>query len=181
MVRGSLSKPHCDEELAAELAALRATPQDIEVIAGHLKAMERSTHARDIRQYIVDNWHFHMGIYRAAGSPMLLQMIEQLWAKYSAYTRLAAAEDTSTTLPNHVRALDGLRRRDPMLTRAGIVQDCCDTCEYLRGIIGRTDQDASESVSTSRNTGFTSRSGAFAKLVAPRRRGRRPKNGAAQR
>lgn len=169
------------EGLAAELAALRATPQDIEAIAGHLKAMERSARAQDIRQYIVDNWHFHMGIYRAAGSAMLLQMIEPLWAKYSAYTRLAADEDISTTLPNHARALDGLRRRDPMLARAGIVQDCCDTCEFLLGIIGQKDQGARESFAARRNTGFTSQSGAFAKLVAPRRRGRPPKNGASPR
>jgi DNA-binding GntR family transcriptional regulator len=166
------------EGLAAELAALRATPQAIEEIAGHLKAMEQSSHTRDIRQYIVDNWHFHMGVYRAADSPMLMQMIEPLWAKYSAYTRLAADEDTSTTLPNHARALDGLRRRDPMLTRAGIVQDCCDTCEFLLSIIGQKDHDVRGSFTAKRNTGFTSQGGAFAKLVAPRRRGRPPKNGA---
>ncbi|HEX2887644.1 GntR family transcriptional regulator [Vineibacter terrae] len=169
------------EGLAAELAALRATPQDIEAIAGHLKAMERSAQAHDIRQYIVDNWHFHMGVYRAAGSPMLLQMIEPLWVKYSAYTRLAGDEDTSATLPNHARALDGLRRRDPMLTRAGIVQDCCDTCEFLLSILSRRDGDPRESFAAKRNVGFTSQGSAFAKLVAPRRRGRPPKNGGTSR
>lgn len=171
------------EGLAAELAALRATPQDIESIAGHYKAMERSAHGRDIRQYIVDNWHFHMGVYRAAGSTMLLQMIEPLWAKYSAYTRLAPNEDASATLPNHARALEGLRRRDPILARAGIVQDCCDTCEFLLSVISRKEEDSrsTDSFPAKRTIRFTPQDGAFARLVAPRRRGRPPKNGAGQR
>ena len=167
------------EGLAAELAALRATPQDIEAIAAHFKALERSALACDIRRYIVDNWHFHMGIYRASGSAMLLQMIETLWAKYSAYSRLARDDEAISTLPNHVRMLDGLRRRDPGLARAGVVQDCCDTCEYLLRIIGR-EQDGAGSPAAARAADERPvrpfpQGGALARMMAPRRRGRPPR------
>jgi DNA-binding GntR family transcriptional regulator len=161
------------EGLAAELAALRATPQDIEALGGHYKAMERAATAGNIRQYIVDNRHFHMGIYRASGSSMLMQMIEPLWMKYSAYSRLAADDAPEATLPNHVRALEGLRRRDPVMARAGIVQDCCDTCEYLLRILATpSDSPGIATVHPMR----LPQAGALARLVAPRRRGRPPKN-----
>jgi DNA-binding GntR family transcriptional regulator len=168
------------EGLAVEQAALRATPQDIEAIAGHFKALERSASARNIRQYIVDNWHFHMGIYRASGSTMLVQAIETLWAKYSAYSRLANDDEAIETIPNHVRMLEGLRRRDPVLARAGIVQDCCDTCEYLMRTISSQETAAARNptearVSEQRPVHLLLHGSPLARSMAPRRRGRPPK------
>jgi hypothetical protein len=92
--------------------------------------------------------------------------------KYSAYSRLAADDEPVATLPIHVRALEGLRRRDPVMARAGIIQDCCNTCEYLLQILAApSDNPGIASVHPMR----LPQAGAFARLVAPRCRGRPPK------
>ena len=159
------------EGLAAELASQHASAQAIEELKSHFEDMKRAVQSDDIRLYIAINLKFHMCIYRASGSGTLLSMIETMWAKLSAYNRWAAMEDARGTLTNHARALEGIMRRDAMLARTAIIQDCCDTCEIqLRLLAEHKRQSAAENAPSAQDA--KQADGSLGSLITPRRRGR---------
>ncbi len=163
------------EGLAAELASQHASVQAIEELKGHFEEMKRAIQSDDIRRYIVINLKFHMCIYRASGSGTLLSMIETMWAKLSAYNRWAAMDDARGTLTNHARALEGIMRRDAMLARTAIIQDCCDTCEIqLRLLAEHKRQSATENAQDAPPAQDAAKQadGSLGSLITPRRRGR---------
>jgi DNA-binding GntR family transcriptional regulator len=161
------------EGLAAELAAQRAPARDIEALQGHFEAMREAVHSTDVRRYIAVNLKFHMCIYAAAGAPTLLSMIETMWAKFAAYTRWASTELAIGTLNNHARALEGLMRRDAIMARAAIVQDCCDSCEIQLRLLAEhqleLDRDGGHGTDAEKRQPA---SGSLGSLVVPKRRGR---------
>jgi len=150
------------EGLAAELAAQRATALEIEHLKAHFEAMKQAVLSTDVRRYIAVNLQFHMCIYRAAKSGTLLTMIETICAKFAAYSRWANTDLAIGTLNNHARALKGMVRRDSVMTRTAIVQDCCDTCEIQLLLLREHQLLATES-------------GSLGSLISPKRRGRPPK------
>jgi DNA-binding GntR family transcriptional regulator len=151
------------EGLAAELAAQRVSAGEIEELKVHFEAMQRSIRSTDVRRYIAENLKFHMCIYRAAGAPTLLSMIETIWAKFVAYARWANTDLALGTLNNHARALEGLTRRDAIMARSAIVQDCCDTYEIQLRLL------------TEHEPQFAAERGSLGSMVGPKRRGRPPK------
>lgn len=166
------------EGLAAEQAAQRAAPRDIDELAGHFEVMKRVVRASDIRQYIAINLKFHMTIYRASRSAMLFSMIESIWVKASAYNRLVAIDEAVGTLPNHAQALEALRSRDPIMARAAIVQDCCATCEIQLALLAASQPEADNGAPS--NIAHLVRkaslpAGALGSLVGSKRRGRPPR------
>ena len=166
------------EGLAAEQAAQRASPREIDELAGHFDVMQRVVKTSDIRQYIAVNLKFHMTLYRASRSATLFSMIESVWVKSSAYNRLVAIDEAVGTLPNHARALEGLRSRDPIMTRAAIVQDCCATCEVQLALLAAGEPGAE--IGSQSNVAHLVRkrslpAGALGSLVGSKRRGRPPK------
>jgi DNA-binding GntR family transcriptional regulator len=163
------------EGLAAELASQRASPRQIDELKGHLEAMQQAVQSTDVRHYIAVNLKFHMCIYRASGSAALVSMIETIWAKFTAYNRWAAMEHAIGTLTNHVRAFEGLMRRDAIMTRAAIVQDCCDSCEIQLRLL------AEHQLQTAADNGQglapdaakqNPASGSLGSRIGPKRRGR---------
>jgi GntR family transcriptional repressor for pyruvate dehydrogenase complex len=104
-----------NERLAAERAATRATPEDVEALEDSLAAMQASDGLGSFRQ--ADS-SFHLRIAVAAGSPLLLAAVEEARA---AMFDTADALDYEVTLPATVKAhrkiLDALKAGDA--TRAG--------------------------------------------------------------
>jgi DNA-binding GntR family transcriptional regulator len=163
------------EGLAAELATQRASAREIEELKAHFEAMQQAIPTTDVRRYIAANLKFHMCIYRAAGAPTLLSMIETIWARFVAYARWANTDLALGTLNNHARALEGLTRRDAIMTRAAIIQDCCDTYEIQLRLLAEHEREAAgESgrnlLSEAARQGQAS--GSLGSLVGSRRRGR---------
>jgi DNA-binding GntR family transcriptional regulator len=76
------------EEHAARLAAPRLSDADIEAIGQITRALQTAALAGDDERFLTLNGDFHFTIYRAAGRPHMLQIIEQLWDRSARYRRL---------------------------------------------------------------------------------------------
>jgi DNA-binding GntR family transcriptional regulator len=115
-----------DARVAADLHLLRSTLEPLAVrrAGAHLTETDllllRQLHerfadcvkrgdSRDVRKL---NYQFHMSVYRAAGSPLLLDFIAQLWARVP-FDILSALPDRATTsLREHDAILHALEQRD---------------------------------------------------------------------
>ena len=73
------------EGTAAAWAARAIAPASIALLEEQLDRMERSIPASDTPDYLRANRAFHFTIYRAAGSPTLVSLIEILWLQISPY------------------------------------------------------------------------------------------------
>jgi DNA-binding GntR family transcriptional regulator len=163
------------EGLAAELAAQRASEREIENLRAHFEEMQQALRSTDVRRYIAVNLKFHMCIYRAAGAPTLLSMIETIWAKFAAYTRWASMDLAIGTLNHHARALEGVARRDTIMARTAIIQDCCDSCEIQLRLLAERELEAVGENGPGKSPEAAQQrpvSGSLGSLVGSRRRGR---------
>ncbi len=77
------------EERAAHLAARHLTEQDAKEISSLVRAMEAAGRGLRTDQLVKLDRRLHFTIYRAAGRPHMLRIIEQLWAESEAYSTLA--------------------------------------------------------------------------------------------
>jgi DNA-binding FadR family transcriptional regulator len=112
-------------EIAAE-AAQRATPEDLEEIAGTLTEMQsiiaRGEHSRNADQ------SFHVSIARASGNDVLASIVGELWAgmfsplfhQFSERTRLVRRQDAA--LNEHRAIYAALRTHDALAARAAMRQ-----------------------------------------------------------
>ena len=86
----SLSKAEFDDVLqnrlllegeAAERGALRMDAQQRQGLHALVEAMDRALAEGDAKAYLDANEEFHVRLYRAAGSPLLMALIETVWLK----------------------------------------------------------------------------------------------------
>ncbi|WP_425447905.1 GntR family transcriptional regulator [Dethiothermospora halolimnae] len=75
------------EALAAELAALRATEDEIDQIVSIVEEMEQYDPDRDYEKYIEYDYLFRKKIREASKNPMLIQYLEDLNTKTSRFIR----------------------------------------------------------------------------------------------
>ncbi|MCB8881306.1 GntR family transcriptional regulator [Acidisoma cellulosilytica] len=69
------------EGMAAERAATRMTPAQLDELRQIVAKIEDAIARQDIHAYVHLNRAFHFGIYECAESPILLSMIEDLWCQ----------------------------------------------------------------------------------------------------
>ena len=106
------------EGQAAALAAQGMTPEGFADVRNANEAYGRAVEAGNVAQALQANRDFHFAIYRAAGSTLLLSMIEMLWLRGGPFI---AAE------------LRGMAKRGGMLARSGMVHHF----EMLAALAGR--------------------------------------------
>lgn len=134
-----LRRIRCEiEGLAAELAAERAGPEEIEEIAGHqdLFAAESMKPVPDGAVAIRANKDFHFAIYRAARMPRLLQIIESLWLQVGPILNLDLRASGRRLREveahkHHARLVEALRRRDGATARAALVADIESAAAFI--------------------------------------------------
>jgi len=125
------------EGLAAEDAATRISEAEIERLIEVDEAILRSNlhpdDAQGARDYLALNQDYHFSIYRAAGSELLMHIIETLWLQvgptlnYLLHDSVFAMKAAGTN-----RAiLDALAKRDGPLARQALVTDITHAAEYL--------------------------------------------------
>jgi DNA-binding GntR family transcriptional regulator len=98
--------------MAAALAAGRLSDRDLADLAEIYEAMhgQRRTPAGD---YLAQNQDFHFAIYRAAGRPVLVAMIETLWLQIGPLLSEAIRRGAHRLDPQHHHAvLVALRARN---------------------------------------------------------------------
>ena len=126
------------EGLAAAWAAVARTDADIAAIAEAEAGFrsERSKARPRLASTIAINQKLHFGIYRAAKSPMLVEIIVGLWLKAGPILNLDMAK-RSTRVSNgagerfHAAALDAIRHHDSDAARVAIVGDIQQASDFI--------------------------------------------------
>jgi len=121
------------EGLAAEEAAARIDRRTIDMMADINGRMERKGAPRQ-SDYLVLNREFHFALYRAAGLPTLLSIIESLWLQAGPLLNIQQrvySESNRTVQAHHRVLLKALRRRDGAAARAAVVSDIEEAAEII--------------------------------------------------
>lgn len=111
VIRGEL------EGLACSLAARHGTDEEIGELERVNSAMAQFI--GDVDAFLEFNTRFHALIHTMSRSPMLAQLIQDLWQKSSAFRRagLFADEAAERSVQDHTLMVTAIRERDPELAR----------------------------------------------------------------
>jgi DNA-binding GntR family transcriptional regulator len=132
------------EGLAAEAAALRIAPEAIEDLAAHHVALATAEAREEGAAANRANWAFHQGLYRAAGMPELLLIIEGLWLRCGPL-HAYLYPDAVPAYPGrhrHLDILDALRARDMVATRKALEADLTEGGVNLVALLDRMEKAA---------------------------------------
>jgi DNA-binding GntR family transcriptional regulator len=130
------------ESLAAEKAALNATPEDIIELQGLLDEMHRppAGPATDDEDYYVRlNARFHARIYEIAHRPRLFALIESLREQAAIYIRIYTHTSSSAaaTETQHTEIVEAIRRRAPKRAAKAVRDHLEFNLEFLLMQIGQ--------------------------------------------
>lgn len=121
------------EGLAAELATPLMSDAAIAELDGIADAIDAALDEKRHRDYVALNQRFHFTLYRNAGSPRLLRIIENLWGEVGAYMNELFAQGDYGPVANdaHRAILAGLARRDAQAVRRHLVDDISVAAEAM--------------------------------------------------
>lgn len=122
------------EGLASELAVQHVTEQDVEKLHEVQREINTALDERNYQRVLQHNKDFHFLVYRMAGFPHLVAMIEGLWlrvgpALYNLYPEFA---EEKYGVRNHKMAVEALSERDGPALRAAFENDIRDGYRSLR-------------------------------------------------
>jgi DNA-binding GntR family transcriptional regulator len=119
---------------AAERGALRLSASDTQTLVLLSEQMEAALKAADAKAYLAANEELHLILYRAAGSPTLLALIETVWLKVGPLSnKLFEHADALHVLNDaHADVLQAIQRRDSAAVRRGIERDLFVAGQFLR-------------------------------------------------
>jgi DNA-binding GntR family transcriptional regulator len=125
------------EALAAEWAAARITDTEVEKMVQFVRSMEESAQSGDRKQYVRWNRAFHFAIYSAAGSEVLLAIIENLWLQISPYFHLLyTSGNYFKANEQHELMLSGMRARNGATVSLAIRNDIDAASRILAELLG---------------------------------------------
>src|SRR5690606_33964945 len=92
------------------------------LISNACAVMQRAADDSDADLYLESNWRFHSLIYRAAGRPVLMGVIERMWLRVGPLIRLAVTSPNHfhRSMESHRAAERALRSRDTAALQAAI-------------------------------------------------------------
>ncbi|MEJ5999049.1 GntR family transcriptional regulator [Paucibacter soli] len=124
LLEGEATERACLRLSAAELAELRALGRQ----------MAQALADADAKAYLDANELFHLRLYRAAGSPSLLALIETVWLKVGPLSNRLFEHEAALGVLNqaHDDMLLALRRRDPAAARHALERDLFIAGQFLR-------------------------------------------------
>ena len=122
------------EGQAAEQGAYRMSEVDIAKMAELTKQMASAIASQHAKAYLEANEEFHVILYRASGSPLLMELIETVWLKVGPISN-QLFEDARFALKlndAHEDVLLALQQRDGAAVRRAIEQDMFYAGRYLK-------------------------------------------------
>jgi DNA-binding GntR family transcriptional regulator len=132
--------------LEPELALVAAENLDASDAAELRKIDDRvdeSLSGGDAETYMRENFAFHFHIYRAAGSQVLMPLVESLWLQFAPFMRTVYGRVGTAALDDHHKeAIDAVRGRDAGALRDAIAADIRCGMELLDRSSGEGLQDA---------------------------------------
>lgn len=119
---------------AAERGALRLSANDKTQLRDLLKTMALALAAKDAKAYLDANEEFHLLLYRAAGSPLLLSLIETVWLKVGPLSNQLFDDKAALKVLNdaHDDLMDALDAGDAAGARRALERDLFVAGQFLR-------------------------------------------------
>jgi len=127
------------EGTASELGAQHFDAEATDALERTQLALVAAMDRDDYKQVLLGNEEFHFALYRAAGLPMLTQMIQSVWLRLGpSLNFLYPAYNLSRKgVHHHAMAIKALRANDPGAVRAAIESDLRDgRAELIRALAG---------------------------------------------
>ena len=125
------------EGLAVAWAAEHVTAAELRRLAELVDRMQFAAEAGDGRRYVPANREFHFTIYRAAGSPALLGIVESLWLQIGPHFHVLRASDNWNAANSAHRAMLGaLKRRDGKVAAEALRRDIDEAARTLKALLG---------------------------------------------
>lgn len=124
------------EGQAAELGAYRMSESDMAKMDALNQTMRSAVLAQDVKTYLDANEVFHVTLYRASGSPLLMELIETVWLKVGPISNQLFENERFAQKLNdaHDDVMHALKLRDGAAVRRAIEQDMFYAGQYLKTI-----------------------------------------------
>jgi DNA-binding GntR family transcriptional regulator len=124
------------EGTAVRWAAERIDETTLEEVRRIFTAMDKAIAAGDVKGFLRGNRAYHFTIYRASGSPVLVNVIETLWLQISPYFNLlrSSGHYVSSNV-RHRTLLRGLTDHDPATAARALTDDIDGAFDVLRGLL----------------------------------------------
>jgi DNA-binding GntR family transcriptional regulator len=121
------------ESMAARLATVNASDEDIAGLRHMFDEFRNETPAEHIEEYSDANIAFHQAIIRLSGSHLMGQTIENLFIHVRAIRRLTIAQSdrAARSIEDHIRIIEALERRDTELAERLVRQHSLDLAAYV--------------------------------------------------
>ena len=129
---------------AAERGALRLSANDKTLLRALLETMAQALVARDAKAYLDANEAFHLVLYRAAGSPLLLNLIETVWLKVGPLSNQLFDDNAALGVLNdaHEDLMCALDADDAAAARRALERDLFTAGQFLRRACQKADVPA---------------------------------------
>ncbi len=129
----------------AELAAQNIDPRTIEALESAHQSMIEAKHKKKLRAALKYNFMFHFMLYQKANAPILLSLIQDIWARSTSYVEFFHTRhvkergETSAPGPHvHATIINALKAGDASRVKTGIERDLV---EIRDGILLLLDSD----------------------------------------
>ena len=129
---------------AAERGALRLSANDKTRLRALLALMAQALVAKDAKAYLDANEAFHLVLYRAAGSPLLLNLIETVWLKVGPLSNQLFDDNAALGVLNdaHDDLMRALDAGDAASARRALERDLFVAGQFLRRACQTADASA---------------------------------------
>ena len=125
------------EPMAAELACPHITTRDMKTLALLVEKMDQSVDTLHKANYTTQNERFHFLIYEKSNSPLLLDVIRDLWVQVAPFFNRLFQGSGYLSESNvwHKQIVDALECMDVQRVKSGIYSDIETAGEELRKIL----------------------------------------------
>lgn len=122
------------EGQAAEQGTYRMSDADIATMATLSGQMASAIAEQNSKAYLEANEEFHVTLYRASGSPLLMELIETVWLKVGPISNQLFDDARFAMKLNdaHEDVMAALQQRDGAAVRRAIEQDMFYAGQYLK-------------------------------------------------
>ena len=121
------------ESMAARLATLHASDEDIAQLRRMFDEFRTSAPAEHLEEYSDANIAFHQAIIGLSGSHLMGQTLENLFIHVRAIRRMtiAQADRAERSIVDHMRIIEALEKRDTELAERLVRQHSLDLAAYV--------------------------------------------------
>ena len=121
------------ESMAARLATVNATDQEIAQLRTMFDEFRNSTPGEHIEEYSEANIAFHQAIIRLSGSHLMGKTIENLFVHVRAIRRLtiSRSDRAARSIVDHMRIIEALEKRDTELAERLVRDHSLDLASFV--------------------------------------------------